>query len=153
MPPPPLQPPNRTSILDPEYYRTIIYHMACQGKRPKEIHEALVNTYRNEAPSRTTVARWVNEYLCGRQDLANRTSPGRPPETMTRAKIEAARVKLRSKPNITCKQLAIELHMSRPQTKLLVERHLGLKKAGNKWVPIEEEVKSEPSIRGGRLSN
>ena len=121
--------------MDPRNYRSIIYYLAGQGKEPKKIFEELVAQYGQDAPSKPTVVRWVQEFKWGRTDLENRPQTGRPPEAMTHAKINAARLSVARNPRISTRMLAEELGLAAATTKTLLEQHLGMIKMLARWVP------------------
>ena len=53
-----------------------------QGKTPKEIHDILIETLREHAPSYATVKNWVAQFKRGDFSSCDAPRPGRP-QTMT----------------------------------------------------------------------
>lgn len=121
--------------MQPSVYRELIKHHLLSGKKALEIFQILVSVYGQDAPSRSTVERWVNEFKRGRQDTQTRPSTGRPPEAITDAKINEARLLIVKDPKLSCKSIAGLLVLSECTTRLILQNHLGLKKMLARWVP------------------
>lgn len=121
--------------MDQLVYRGAIYHMAAEGKSPKEIHRELMRVHGGKAPHYSTVARWFNNNKWGRQTIANQTSPGRPAEVATGTKIKRAATLIKKNPKISTLQLSLMLRVSEASTKIILQEHLGYKKFKGKWVP------------------
>lgn len=122
-------------IMNSNQYRRVIFHLAAQGHKPKFILEELTRTYGDAAPSKATVARWVNEFKWGRREGQDLRPTGRPPEAITQARVDAARLAVARDPKASLRSLASELGLARETTKNLLQVHLGLRKVLARWVP------------------
>ena len=50
-------------------HRSVIKFLTKEGIEPKDIHQRLVNVYRDDAPSKTTVVKWAAEFKRGRESI------------------------------------------------------------------------------------
>ena len=63
--------------------RGIIRYLHLKGLSPKEIHEDMVITLGDDAPSFSTVKKWTAEFKRGRESLEDHPRSGRPPTAST----------------------------------------------------------------------
>ncbi|UYV75229.1 hypothetical protein LAZ67_12002992 [Cordylochernes scorpioides] len=93
--------------------RAVIKYLCKKGMSPKEIYEDMVDTLREDAPSYSTVKKWVAAFKLGRISTEDQHRPGKP---------------------IDCQ---IEETLGIPKTTVdrIMREHLGLRKLSACWVP------------------
>jgi len=64
-------------------YRATLKFLTLEKQLANNIYERLVNVYANNAPSYSTVTRWVAEFKRGRTSLEDDTRAGRPVKATT----------------------------------------------------------------------
>lgn len=121
--------------MDSQAWRAVIYHHAKMGKTPTQTTEILHKIHGENAPHKSTVCKWHNEYKWGRKDLATRKSTGRPSEAITERKKVAALNLITKYPRISARVLAQQLNIDDHTVKILLNHHLGMAKLLAIWVP------------------
>ncbi|UYV70185.1 hypothetical protein LAZ67_7002111 [Cordylochernes scorpioides] len=70
----------------------LIKYLCKKGMSPKEIYEDMVDTLREDAPSYSTVKKWVAAFKLGRISTEDEHRPGRPVESVTQENIDKIHV-------------------------------------------------------------
>ncbi|XP_029634578.1 protein GVQW3-like [Octopus sinensis] len=102
---------------------------------PSEIHEDMVRTLTDNAPSYATVKRWVNKFQRGRGSLEDDPTPGRPPTATTEDNIDLALGMIMQDRRISCRQIAERVVISTERADNIVTKQLGFSKVSARWVP------------------
>ena len=63
--------------------RAVIKYLHLKGMSTREIHEDMMQTLGKEAPSHTTVKKWVADFKRGKEDVKDYTRSGRPMDVVT----------------------------------------------------------------------
>ncbi|XP_076069178.1 protein GVQW3-like [Oratosquilla oratoria] len=69
-------------------YRSVIKYLFLKHMSPAEIHQDMVTTFGEDAPSSATVKRWVAEFKRGRRSFAYEPRSGRPRTSTTDENID-----------------------------------------------------------------
>ncbi|XP_029634903.1 protein GVQW3-like [Octopus sinensis] len=102
---------------------------------PSEIHEDMVRTLTDNAPSYATVKRWVNEFQHGRESVEDDPTAGSPPTANTEDNIDLALDMIMQDHRILCRQIAERLGISNKRADNIVTKELGFSKVSARWVP------------------
>lgn len=116
-------------------YRAVIKYLHLKGMTPSEIHEDMVRTLTDNAPSYATVKRWVNEFKRGRESVEDDPRPGRPPTATTKDNLDLALGMIMEDRRISCRQIAERLGISIERADNIVTKELGFSKVSARWVP------------------
>ncbi|UYV84740.1 hypothetical protein LAZ67_X003274 [Cordylochernes scorpioides] len=72
-----------SSKIETNEIRAVIKNLCKKGMSPKKIYENMVDTLREDAPSYSTVKKWVTAFKVGRISTEDEHRPGRPVESVT----------------------------------------------------------------------
>lgn len=137
--------------MDKQIYRSIILHLHNRGNPPSQIHEELVQTYGEEAPSYSTVKYWVRSFRFGVKSVDDAPREGRPNSAIMQQNIDDIARMIEHDPKIGIRTLASNTHTSHGTTATIIHHHLRLKKLYAKWVPHSlTEVQKEARVRLAR---
>ncbi|XP_029654075.1 uncharacterized protein LOC115227347 [Octopus sinensis] len=115
-------------------YRAVLKYLHLKGMIPPEIHEDMVRTLTENAPSYATVKRWVNENQCSRVSVKDDPRPGRPPTSTIEYNIDLALGMIMQDRRISCYQIAERLGISTERAENIVTKELGFSKVSARWV-------------------
>ncbi|XP_036358546.1 uncharacterized protein LOC115210603 [Octopus sinensis] len=116
-------------------YRAVIKYLNLKGTTPSEIHEDMVRTLTDNAPSYATVKHRVNEFKRGKESVEDDPSSGRPPIATTKNKLDLALGMIMHDRRISCRQIAERLGISTERADNFVTKELGFSKVSARWVP------------------
>ncbi|UYV69262.1 hypothetical protein LAZ67_6003027 [Cordylochernes scorpioides] len=77
-----------SSKMETNEIRAVIKYLCKKRMSPKKIYEDMVDTLREDAPSYTTVKKWVAAFKLGRISTEVEHRPGRPVESVTQENID-----------------------------------------------------------------
>jgi histone-lysine N-methyltransferase SETMAR len=126
--------------MDNEYFRFYIKTQYKLGIKPIEIFTNLKAVYNDQAPSYSTVARWVAVFKDGKESIEDDPRSGRPITGITQDNIEAVRKIIMEDPHSTYNEIAASTFLSHGTISRIIHEHLKLRKAvaqGNTWVTQE----------------
>ncbi|XP_029634921.1 protein GVQW3-like [Octopus sinensis] len=116
-------------------YHAVLKYLHLKGMTPSEIHENMVRTLTDNAPSYATVKRWVNEFKRGRESVEVDPRPGRPPTATTKDNIDLALGMIMQDCRISRRQIAKRLGISTERADNIVIKELGFSMVCARWVP------------------
>ena len=77
--------------MDAIKFRAVIFYMWRDGKKAAEIHQKLVDSDGQSAPSFKTVSYWIHQFKCGRRDVLNEKPGGQPKFVITEDLVQAVK--------------------------------------------------------------
>ncbi|UYV74600.1 hypothetical protein LAZ67_12000233 [Cordylochernes scorpioides] len=77
-----------SSKMETNEIRAVIKYLCKKEISPKEIYEDMVDTLREDAPSYSTVKKWVAAFKLGRISTEDEHRPGKPIESVTQENID-----------------------------------------------------------------
>lgn len=116
-------------------YRSIIKFFTKQGKDYKEIHQQLVGTYAESAPSLSTCKRLNREFRLGRDSITDEPRTGRPSEAINPQTIDAVKRMVQFDPRIKIRIIAASIGLSYGSVSTIIHNHLHMNKLCARWVP------------------
>jgi transposase len=87
-------------------YRAVINFLTLEGKSPKEIHERMMNVYRELCPAYATVKKWAKKYKHGRESLQDDSRSGIPSTTITEENVDAVLQLIMADKRVTIEKIA-----------------------------------------------
>lgn len=115
--------------------RAVIRYLGLKGLTPKEIHDDMVGTLGEKAPSYTTVKKWASEFKQGRESLEDDPRCGRPVTVSTEDVIDHVQKIILDDRRTTERKIAFELKISQERVHNIIHHELGMNKVSARWVP------------------
>lgn len=113
-------------------YRAVIKYLLKKHISAKEIHDDMVNTLGECAPSYATICRWVNEFKRGRTSVEDDPRSGRPKTVTTPDIVDKVH-------DIVLKDRRLKLSeivkISKERVHFILTNELGMHKLSARWVP------------------
>jgi len=122
-------------ILLQQHFRAMIYYDFKAGLNPRDCLQRLTTALGNEAPSKTTVCKWYQEFRCGRTSLEDQDRPGRPPTATTAVQEEAVARLVEEDGHITIDMIANEINISHGSVHEILHERLKMRRISARWVP------------------
>ena len=116
-------------------YRAIIKFLSAQQQDSHQIHNQLVITYGDDAPSYSTVYRWNREFLRGRKSLEDDPRSGRPNDAATPANINRVRKLIEEDRHLTLESIGAIANLAKGTVHSILHDHLHMQKVSARWVP------------------
>lgn len=116
-------------------YRAVIKYLHLKGMTSSEIHEDMVGTLAESAPSYATITRWVREFKRGRDSVEDDPRSGRPPTAITKDNLDLALQMVMQDRRLSCRQIAERLGVSLERADKILTKELKLSKVSARWVP------------------
>lgn len=116
-------------------FRVMMFYDFKQGISYDQCHQTLVRIFGEDAPSKSQVNFWYNEFKRGRHSFEDEPRSGRPVDVVTSDKIERARQLIKEHRNITYRELEAELGISSPSVAKILHENLGVRKVASRWIP------------------
>ncbi|XP_040923305.1 chromobox protein homolog 1b isoform X1 [Toxotes jaculatrix] len=108
--------------MDNVSLRAIIRYLGLKGLSPKEVHEDMVATLGEGAPSYSMVKKWAAEFKRGRESLEDDPRPGRPVTVTTQETIDKIHDMILTDGGITQRYIAAELGISQERVHAVIHR-------------------------------
>lgn len=121
--------------LTRENFRAMIFYNFRRGLSRQECLNELVSTFGDEAPSKTTVNRWYQEFSLGRRSLQDEFREGRPISIVLPETIDAVRELIKQDRHVTYREIEAFLGISMTSINKILHEHLGVKKVCSRWIP------------------
>ena len=98
-------------------------------------YNQLVSTFGDEAPSKTTVDRWYQEFSLGRRSLQDEFREGRPTSVVLPETIDAVRELIKQYRHVTYREIEESLGISMTSINKILHEHLAVKEICSRWIP------------------
>jgi histone-lysine N-methyltransferase SETMAR len=115
--------------------RAIIRYLGLKNLSPRNIHDDMVATLGDQAPSYSMVKKWAAEFKRGRQSLEDDPRPGRPVTVTTRETINAIHDMILADRRIKQRYIATQLGISQERVHAIILNELHMTKVSARWVP------------------
>lgn len=115
--------------------RAIIKYFDKKGLSPKQIHEELVETLRDKAPSYSMVKTWCADFKRGRTSTEDASRSGRPREAATPEIIEDVHDMVYNDRRVTVRHVSESLGIAIGTVHNIITEDLGMNKVSARWVP------------------
>lgn len=131
--------------------RAVIKFLTKFGKNATEIEADMRRVYGESTPPYRTIARWVADFLRGRETLEDEARSGRPATAVTDENVAKAEQLVKADRRIKVRELETALGVSAAAVMSILHDHLGLSKLCARWVPRlltreQKEVRSSASL-------
>lgn len=107
------------------------------NKMPHEIHMELISSLGVGAPSKRTVARWVERFKNGNESVEDFHRIGRPITETNSSNIERVRLLIEENSRISIHYIEAETGLSYGTIERIIHDHLYLRKLSSRWIPHE----------------
>ena len=118
--------------LNREHYRAIIFYNFRRGLTQQQCIDELNSIFGNEAPSRTSVYRWYDEFNRGRSSLQDEFREDRPKSVVVPETINA--VLILQDRHVTYREIETTLGISGTSLHSILHEHLTVKKICSRWI-------------------
>lgn len=115
--------------------RAVIKYLRLKNLKPKEIHDDLVQTLEQSAPSYPTVARWYREFKCGRESCEDAHAGGPPATVTTQENIDKVHDIVMADRRVTVRYIAECTGLSTGAVHNILTNNLCMNKVSARWVP------------------
>ena len=115
--------------------RAVIKYLHLKGMTASEIHDDMLRTLAESAPSYATVTCWIREFKHGRDSVEDDPRSGRPLTTTTKDNLDLALQMVMQDHRISCHQIAERLGISIERADKILTKELGFSKVSARWVP------------------
>ena len=115
--------------------RAIIKYPHLKGMTASEIHNDMLGTLAESAPSYATVTPWPREFKRGRVRVKDDPRSGRPSTATTKDNIDLALKMVMQDRRTSCRQVAERLGISIERADKILTKELGFSKVSARWVP------------------
>ncbi|UYV61879.1 hypothetical protein LAZ67_1006929 [Cordylochernes scorpioides] len=124
-----------SSKMETNEIRAVIKYLCKKGMSPKEIYEDMVDTLREEAPSYSTVEKWVAAFKLGRISTEDEHRTGRTVKSVTQENIDKIHDLFMLDRRMIVSQIEETLGIPKTTVDRIMREHLGLRKLSAHWVP------------------
>ena len=108
--------------------RAVIKYLYLKGMSVSEIHDDMLRTLAESAPSYATVTRWIREFQRGRDSVEDNPRSVRPLTATTKDKVDLALQLVMQDRRISCRQIAERLGISTERADKILTQELGFSK-------------------------
>ena len=116
-------------------FRAVIDYLQKKGLAPKAIHEDLVNTYGENAPSYPMIKKWAAEFKRGRESLEDDRRCGHPVSVGIQENITKVLEIVMGDRRVTTRYIASTLGISQTKAYDILTKDLKMTKVSARWVP------------------
>lgn len=120
---------------DAQVHRSITWFLCKEEIKTSEIITRLNNVCGDDAPSKSSVYRWVDEFKQGRDSTQDAPRAGRPSTGVTTENINKARQLIEENPRLTIAELEVDLGVGSGTVQKILHEELGLSKMSARWIP------------------
>lgn len=119
-----------------EYGRFYTYTEWKRGKTNREIHEALVEVWKDSAPGYSTIKRWTANVTCEKQmSFEDAPRSGRPVSVTTDISVDTVRGIVTEDPHLSTRAIAEKSGISHPSVWRILTTELQMRRLAAYWVP------------------
>ena len=122
--------------LNREHFRAIIFYNFLRGLTQQQCIDELNSIFGYEAPSRTSVCRWYDEFNRGRSSLQDESREGHPKSVVVPETIYAVRELIFQDRHVTYREIETTLGISGTSIHSILHELLSVKKKiCLRWIP------------------
>lgn len=115
--------------------RAVIKYLRIKGLPRKAVHEELVTTLGEDAPSYSMVKKWYAEFAHGRTSTEDAARSGRPADVTTPEMVDKVLSLILSDRRLTIRHVSTVLNISNATAHSIITEHIGMHKVSARWVP------------------
>jgi histone-lysine N-methyltransferase SETMAR len=116
-------------------FRAFIFYDFCVGLTQQQCIDRLKIAFGNEAPSKTMVYNWYNEFKRKRKSLKDEPREGRPKTAVVPENIDAVRKLIEVDRHVTYREIGACLGIGVKSIHTILHEHLGVRKLCARWIP------------------
>lgn len=116
-------------------HRAVIKYLFKKGLKPQAIHEDMVNTLGELAPSYSMVKKWTALFKQGRQSVQDDPRSGRPSTAVTPENVDKIHDMVLADRRVKIREIANIMGISTERVYHILTEELGLSKVCARWVP------------------
>ena len=116
-------------------FRAMILYDFMQGKDYTQSYETMSGCFGDQAPSKTTVWNWYNDFKLGRKSLKDSDRCGRPNSAINEDKITEVKTLIEEDSRITKEEIQDTLKISAGGLDRILHKHLDVRKRCARWIP------------------
>lgn len=121
--------------IEKEQYRSVIRFLFLDGKKCEEIREKLIEVYKDQSPSMSTIRYWFIEFKRGRTSVFDENRPGRQTEVSTDEIVDKIHDIVMEDRRIKAKEISNMVNISTERFHNILHNELAMKKLSARWVP------------------
>lgn len=121
--------------MEKEQYRSVIRFLFLDGKKCEEIREKLIEVYKDQSPSMTTIRYWFNEFKRGRTSVFDEDRPGRPTEVTTEEIVDKIHDIVMEDRRMKVREISNMVNISTERVHNILHNELAMRKLSARWVP------------------
>ena len=114
-------------------FRSVIKYLFLKGYKRKQIIEEMNEVYKDKAPGKTMIYKWLNLFKLGRESVFEDERSGRPVEIDEAKSNELAKI-VKAERRITTRELASRLNVSQTNVVNMLKEQ-GIRKLSCRFVP------------------
>jgi histone-lysine N-methyltransferase SETMAR len=115
--------------------RAVVKYLVKKGMQARQIHDDMLLTLDDSAPSYSTVKKWVALFKFGRTSIEDDHRSGRPREGVTSENVEKVQQLVMKDRRLTVRQISEELDISKSTVDRILREDLEMTKVAARWVP------------------
>lgn len=117
-------------------FRFYVYTEYIRGKAATKIINNLVNAWGDEAPSRSTIFRWISDFKSGkRQSFKDAQRIGRPLTVTCSANVAKVKQMLDQNRHLSTAFICSELGIGKESVRKIIHEELNMRKVCSTWIP------------------
>lgn len=121
--------------MDNIEYRAVIKYLLKKNLSAKEIHDDMKNTLGGDAPSYSTVCRWINEFKRGKVNVEDEPRTGRPKTVTTPDIVDKVHDIVLNDRRLKLSEIAEMVKISKERVHFIITQELDMHKLSARWVP------------------
>ena len=125
----------RFNKMDNLEIRAVIKYLVKKGLQPRQIYDDMLLTLADNAPSYSTVKKWVALFKLGRTSIDDDHRSGRPREGVTEETVQIIHQVVMNDRRLTVRQISEEVGMSKSTVDRILREELAMTKVSARWVP------------------
>lgn len=121
--------------MDKFEIRAVIKYLVIKKYSTTQIHQDMVETLKDDAPSFTTVHKWATEFRQGRTSLEDDPRSGRPKSSSTSEIVQKVHEMVLQDRRLKVSDIATSMDISTERVHFILHKELDMKKLTARWVP------------------
>ncbi|GBO42001.1 hypothetical protein AVEN_208065-1 [Araneus ventricosus] len=115
--------------------RAVIQFLRAEGEHASQIYRRMKEVYGEQCLARCTIFRWCQRYEGGRVSIKDLPRPGQAHVVTNSTTTSAVDELIRKNRQITTREIAVELSISKGTVHSIIQKKLGYGKVCAQWVP------------------